>query len=122
LRWHGRPGDRSSDIASHAAVVPYQMQPGDEKVVAERLFALLSKPPKAAAPSAPWCAAISVAGQWGRTILDITGANRRDAAGGSLRVGDHPDTIIRCVVVAVSLATDTDCFVALHNYRWQLLF
>jgi len=78
-------GDRSCNMASYVAVVPYQMQPGDEKVVAERLFALLSKPPKAAAPSAPSGAAISVAGQWDAQ-LDITGANRRDAADNSLRV------------------------------------
>jgi hypothetical protein len=77
-------GDRSGNMASYAAVVAYQMQPGDEKVVAERLFALLSKPPKAAAPSAPSGAAISVAGQW-EAQLDITGANRRDGADGSLR-------------------------------------
>ncbi len=62
LAWAG--GDRSGNMASYVAVVPYQMQPGDEKVVADRLFALLSKPPKVAAPSAPAAAAISVAGQW----------------------------------------------------------
>ena len=57
-------GDRSGNMASYVAVVPYQMQPGDEKVVAERLFALLSRPPKVTAPSAPAGAAISVAGLW----------------------------------------------------------
>jgi L-seryl-tRNA(Ser) seleniumtransferase len=57
-------GDRSGNMASYVAVVPYQMQPGDEKVVAERLFALLSRPPKIAAPTAPAGAAISVAGLW----------------------------------------------------------
>jgi hypothetical protein len=72
-------------MASYVAVAPYQMQPGDEKVVAERLFALLPKSPKAAAPSAPSGAAISVGGQWDAQ-LDITGANRRDAADGFLRV------------------------------------
>jgi L-seryl-tRNA(Ser) seleniumtransferase len=58
-------GSRPANMASLIAVVPYQMQPGDEKVVAERLFALLSKPPKMAAPdAAPAGAGISVAGLW----------------------------------------------------------
>jgi len=35
------------------SIVPYQMSPGDEKVVAERLHAILSKPPKTAPPPAP---------------------------------------------------------------------
>ena len=34
------------------SIVPYQMSPGDDKVVAERLYALLSKPPKMPAPAA----------------------------------------------------------------------
>ena len=52
-------------MASYIAVVPYQMQPGDEKVVAERVYALLSHPPRIAAPAAaPDVPPVSVAGQW----------------------------------------------------------
>ena len=47
------------------SIVPYQMQPGDEKIVAERVHAVLSKPPKQPdsepTPSGPPAA---VAGQW----------------------------------------------------------
>jgi len=47
------------------AVVPYQMMPGDEKVVADRLYALLSKPPKIAPPpAAPDGPPASVEGLW----------------------------------------------------------
>ena len=47
------------------SVVPYQMSPGDEKVVAERLFALLSKPPqRPALPAPPEGTPGNVAGQW----------------------------------------------------------
>ena len=58
-------GSRPGNMASFVAVVPYQMMPGDEKVVAERLYSLLSNPPKIAplvpAPDGP---PVSVAGQW----------------------------------------------------------
>ena len=47
------------------SVVPYQMQPGDEKVVADRLYEVLSKPPKMDAPPAlPSGPASNVAGVW----------------------------------------------------------
>jgi uncharacterized pyridoxal phosphate-dependent enzyme len=51
--------------ANSVAVVPYQMQSGDEKVVADRLYAVLSKPPKVDAPPAPPTGPPSnVAGIW----------------------------------------------------------
>jgi L-seryl-tRNA(Ser) seleniumtransferase len=50
---------------SSVSVVPYQMSPGDEKVVADRLYAILSKPPKMEAPApAPEGQPATVAGQW----------------------------------------------------------
>ncbi len=58
-------GSRSGNMASTIGIVPYQMMPGDEKVVAERLYALLSKPPKMENPPAPPAGSpASVAGQW----------------------------------------------------------
>jgi L-seryl-tRNA(Ser) seleniumtransferase len=61
----GASGARGGNAASWVSVVPYQMSPGDEKVVAERLYALLSKPPKIDAPAAPpEGQPASVAGQW----------------------------------------------------------
>lgn len=50
--------------AGMVAVVPYQMMPGDEKIVADRLYALLSKPPKIEKPSPPQGTPVSVAGEW----------------------------------------------------------
>jgi L-seryl-tRNA(Ser) seleniumtransferase len=61
----GASGARGGNGASWVSVVPYQMSPGDEKVVADRLYALLSKPPKIDAPAAPpEGQPASVAGQW----------------------------------------------------------
>jgi D-glucosaminate-6-phosphate ammonia-lyase len=51
--------------ANSIAIVPYQMQAGEEKVVAERLYALLSKPPKVEPPAPPPAGEpVSVAGIW----------------------------------------------------------
>jgi L-seryl-tRNA(Ser) seleniumtransferase len=50
---------------SSISIVPYQMSPGDEKVVAERLYAALMNPPKVTPPTPPPAGAmVSVAGQW----------------------------------------------------------
>ena len=50
--------------ANWVPVVPYQMQAGDEKVVADRLYGVLSKPPKKPAPAAPARSPFHVAGVW----------------------------------------------------------
>lgn len=61
----GATGARGGNPASSVSVVPYQMTPGDEKLVADRLHAILSKPPKIEAPPAPPTGQpASVAGQW----------------------------------------------------------
>jgi D-glucosaminate-6-phosphate ammonia-lyase len=46
------------------AIVPYQMAAGEEKIVAERLYGVLSKPPRVEAPAPPGGPAANVAGQW----------------------------------------------------------
>jgi L-seryl-tRNA(Ser) seleniumtransferase len=50
--------------ADFVAVVPYQMQPGDEKVVADRLYAELSKPHTAVTPPPDPPPAVNVSGAW----------------------------------------------------------
>ncbi len=58
-------GARPGNMGSTVGIVPYQMMPGDEKVVADRLYALLSKPPMIEPPPAPPAGTPStVAGQW----------------------------------------------------------
>jgi L-seryl-tRNA(Ser) seleniumtransferase len=52
-------------MASSASIVPYQMMPGDEKVIADRLYALLSQPPKYENPAPPpQGEPATLAGQW----------------------------------------------------------
>ncbi|MEO7272630.1 MAG: aminotransferase class V-fold PLP-dependent enzyme [Vicinamibacterales bacterium] len=50
------------------AVTPYMMAAGDEKVIADRLVAILSKPPAQPQVSAPSAPAGEIAGQWAITI------------------------------------------------------
>jgi L-seryl-tRNA(Ser) seleniumtransferase len=45
-------------------IVPYQMSAGDEKIVADRLSALLAKPPKIERRETPRGAPATLAGQW----------------------------------------------------------
>jgi L-seryl-tRNA(Ser) seleniumtransferase len=52
-------------MASSVSIVPYQMMAGDEKVVAGRLYALLSKPPKMEDPPPPPSGQpAALSGQW----------------------------------------------------------
>ena len=113
-------GIRPGNMASYVAVVPYQMQPGDEKVVAERLFALLSKPPKIAAPdAAPDVAAVSVAGIWDaqldfgyglarhKLVFEQDGAKLVGAHEGEFATGDLSGTVAANTVrFQSSLATE----------------
>lgn len=60
----GSSGRRPDNMASSVTVVAYMMMPGDAKVVAERLYAVLSKPPRFEAPAPAQPPAVTVAGQW----------------------------------------------------------
>jgi len=55
--------------------MPYMMAPGDEKVVADKLYALLSKPPvrETDAPKAP--PATDISGQWDVLIQYTAGSS-----------------------------------------------
>ena len=86
-------GTRGANMASSVSVVPYQMSPGDEKIVADRLYALLSKPPKMEQPPAPPTGQpVSVGGQWDVKIDFIRGSVNHtlllEQDGGKL-VGTH---------------------------------
>lgn len=86
--------------ASSASIVPYMMMPGEEKIVAERLYGMLSKPPKFETPDPPQGQLVSVAGQWdarlefGRgsanhtIVLEQDGANLVGTHHGEFYAGD----------------------------------
>lgn len=54
----------ASGNLSSVSVVPYMMTPGDVKVVADRLYDVLSKPPKFKKPPEPQPPSVTVSGQW----------------------------------------------------------
>ena len=61
----GAAGARPASMASNVSIIPYQMMPGDEKIVGDRIYALLSKPPRFSDPApAPSGTPVSVNGEW----------------------------------------------------------
>jgi D-glucosaminate-6-phosphate ammonia-lyase len=57
-------GTRPSNMASSVSVVPYMLMPADVKVIGDRLYNVLSKPPKFENPPEPQAPNVTVAGQW----------------------------------------------------------
>jgi L-seryl-tRNA(Ser) seleniumtransferase len=64
----GQSGVRPDRMKSSVTVTPWMMMPGDDKVVADRLCALLTNHPKFENPPVPQGELASVAGQWQVTI------------------------------------------------------
>src|SRR5438093_5492899 len=67
--------DRSGAAASSMTVMPWMMNPGEEKIVAARLREVLSKPPKAAKAPKPSGPAAAVAGRWNARLEFTLGAD-----------------------------------------------
>ena len=58
------PGGRDRDGQTSISITPYMMAAGEEKIVAERIHAILSNPPKQDAPARTAAPAADVTGQW----------------------------------------------------------
>jgi L-seryl-tRNA(Ser) seleniumtransferase len=71
----GSSGVRPSNMTSSVSIVPYQMMAGEEKVVADRLCALLSHPPKIEnPPSPPSGPAAALSGRWDLRLEFVLGS------------------------------------------------
>ena len=71
------PARGESDPAQTGVTVnPYMMSPGDEKVVGERLYAVLSNPPSKAAADPPPAPAADLSGGWDVKIEYAAGTSR----------------------------------------------
>ncbi len=94
----GARGSRQTGMASSAGIMPYMMMPGDEKIAAERIYALLSKPPKFEAPAEPGGTPANVAGQWEVHLQYIRGeadhALVLEQRNGGELVGTHTGEIL----------------------------
>jgi L-seryl-tRNA(Ser) seleniumtransferase len=60
----GATGDARAEGPSTITIMPYMMTPGDEKIAAERIHSVLSRPPKIARAKPPADPPANVAGQW----------------------------------------------------------
>jgi len=71
------PGGRDRDGLTSISITPYQMAPGDEKIVADRIYATLSKPPASTASpaDAPAAPATDIGGQWDVRIEYLASAS-----------------------------------------------
>ena len=58
------PGGRDRGAETSISVTPYMMSAGEEKIVAERIHAILSNPPKQAALSRTAAPAVDLTGRW----------------------------------------------------------
>jgi uncharacterized pyridoxal phosphate-dependent enzyme len=57
-------GTRPDHMESSLTIMPYMMMPGDDKIVAEAIFATLSHPPNFPAPAIPQGSPANIAGIW----------------------------------------------------------
>ena len=69
------PGGRDRADESSISITPYQMASGEEAIVAEKIYAALSKAPKPTAPPAAAAAAADLSGQWDVEIEYLAGAS-----------------------------------------------
>jgi len=69
----GSTGTARDPQRSSVTIMPYMMSPGEEKIVAERLYAVLSQPPKLEAPARSSQAPANVAGQWDAHLEFVLG-------------------------------------------------
>jgi uncharacterized pyridoxal phosphate-dependent enzyme len=60
----GSTGVRPDNMASSVSIMPYMMQPGDHKIAADALYAVLTHPPKFEAPARPQGEPAAIAGNW----------------------------------------------------------
>lgn len=68
-------GDRRSNAPSSVSIMPYMMQPEDHKVVAQRIQAVLSDPPKITPPAKASGPLANVDGQWKLNIRYFAGSS-----------------------------------------------
>ena len=72
----GARGARPQHMDSLISITPYMMMPGEQKLVAERLYTVLSRPPKFEAASVPGGEPSNVGGQWEAHLEFLRGSAR----------------------------------------------
>src|ERR1700691_5390523 len=70
-------GSRPDEMESSVTIMPYMMMPGDDKIVADAIFATLAHPPSFSAPEIPQGAPANVAGIWDVQMKYLCGEGRQ---------------------------------------------
>jgi uncharacterized pyridoxal phosphate-dependent enzyme len=70
-------GSRPDQMESSVTIMPYMMMPGDDKIVADAIFAALSHPPAFSAPEIPQGSPANVAGIWDVQMKYLCGEGRQ---------------------------------------------
>ncbi|HZS55450.1 MAG TPA: hypothetical protein VFA65_13710 [Bryobacteraceae bacterium] len=85
----GASGARPDRMASSVSITPYMLMPGESGIVAERLYAVLSSPPKFENPVVPQGELASIGGQWQAELQFLRGS-----ATHTLIFEQHGDTLV----------------------------
>ena len=78
-------GSRPDEMESSVTIMPYMMMPGDDKIVADAIFAALSHPPAFFAPEIPQGSPANVAGIWDVQMKYLCGEGRQRFSFGAAR-------------------------------------
>jgi len=70
----GSTGTAREPARSSVTIMPYMMSPGEHEIVAERLYAILSRPPKLSAPPLSREPVAQVSGQWDAHLEFVCGS------------------------------------------------
>ncbi len=77
IQFAGASGNRPKMMKSSLTIMPYMMMPGDDKVVAEAIYATLSHPPAFTSPAIPSGTPASIGGIWDVTITYLRGTGHQ---------------------------------------------
>lgn len=77
IQFASSSGTRPKMMKSSLTIMPYMMMPGDDKIVAEAIYAALSHPPAFPAPVPPSGAPASIGGIWDVTVTYLRGTGHQ---------------------------------------------
>jgi D-glucosaminate-6-phosphate ammonia-lyase len=117
-------GKRPDMMQSSVSVMPYMMMPGDEKIAAERLYAVLSKPPKFENPPVPQGPLAEVSGIWEAEVEFTRGTGNHtlylEQTQSELK-GEHRGEFLTADLHGSVVANEVQ-FRAVHRYEGTELF
>lgn len=115
----GGRGSRPDKMESSVSIVPYMMMPGDDKIAAERLYQVLTKPPKFESPVVPTGEPANVAGVWEAEVEFLRGSAHHKIVleqHGAELVGTHEAEILYGNLHGTVAAQEVE-FRATHRYE-----